>query len=197
MSALQNNSGMSKTMKRMNLRSHGGFSLIEILVVVVIIGILAAVVVPRVMDEPDRARVTRAQQDVQALVTALNMYKLDNFNYPSTEQGLEALTRQPSGQPPAPNWKEGGYIDRLPRDPWGNEYQFLNPGVHGDIDEWSLGANGMAAGEGINAEIDNWQHCPGHTPLRRLYPHRGAGGGDHCGGAGVHGGAASGHAAFG
>lgn len=157
MSASQNNSGMSKTMKRMNLRSHGGFSLIEILVVVVIIGILAAVVVPRVMDEPDRARVTRAQQDVQALVTALNMYKLDNFNYPSTEQGLEALTRRPSGQPPAPNWKEGGYIDRLPRDPWGNEYQYLNPGVHGEIDVWSLGANGMAGGEGINAEIGNWQ----------------------------------------
>src|SRR5690625_5121983 len=133
MSALQNNSGMSKTMNRMNLRSHGGFSLIEILVVVVIIGILAAVVVPRVVDEPERARVVRA------------------------EQGLEALTRQPSGQPPAPNWKEGGYIDRLPKDPWGNEYQFLNPGVHGEIDVWSLGANGMAGGEGINAEIGNWQ----------------------------------------
>jgi general secretion pathway protein G len=144
-------------MKRMNSRAQHGFSLIEILVVVVIIGILAAVVVPRVMDEPDRARVTKAKQDVQALVTALNMYKLDNFNYPSTEQGLEALVRPPSGQPPAPNWKEGGYIDNLPTDPWGNEYQYLNPGVHGEIDVWSLGANGSPGGEGINGEIGNWQ----------------------------------------
>ncbi len=135
---------------------NGGFSLIEILVVVVIIGILAAVVVPRVMDEPDRARITKAQQDVQALVTALNMYKLDNFNYPSSEQGLEALVREPSGQPEAPNWKPGGYIDRLPTDPWGRDYQYLNPGVHGEIDVWSFGANGMPGGEGINAEIGNW-----------------------------------------
>ena len=134
-----------------------GFSLIEILIVVVIIGILAAVIVPRVMDEPDRARVTKAQQDVQALVTALNMYRLDNYQYPSTEQGLEALVRRPSGQPEAPNWKDGGYIDRLPRDPWGREYQYLNPGVHGEIDVWSYGANGLPGGEGINAEIGNWE----------------------------------------
>lgn len=135
---------------------NAGFSLIEILIVVVIIGILAAVIVPRVMDEPDRARVTKAQQDVQALVTALNMYRIANYQYPSTEQGLEALVRRPSGQPEAPNWKEGGYIDRLPRDPWGNEYHYLNPGVHGEIDVWSNGANGLPGGEGINAEIGNW-----------------------------------------
>ncbi|MGY6630009.1 MAG: type II secretion system major pseudopilin GspG [Wenzhouxiangella sp.] len=134
----------------------GGFSLIEILVVVVIIGILAAVIVPRVMDEPDRARVTRAQQDIQALVTALNMYRLDNYHYPSTEQGLDALVRRPGGQPEAANWRQGGYIDRLPRDPWGREYQYLNPGVHGEIDVWSFGANGLPGGEGINAEIGNW-----------------------------------------
>lgn len=144
-------------MIRMNRRTHAGFSLIEILVVVVIIGILAAIVVPRVMDEPDRARVTKAKQDVQALVTALNMYKLDNFHYPSTEQGLEALVRPPSGQPEAPNWKEGGYIDRLPEDPWGNPYQYLNPGVHGEIDVWSNGADGTSGGEGVNADIGNWQ----------------------------------------
>jgi general secretion pathway protein G len=137
-------------------RAGRGFSLIEILVVVVIIGILAAVIVPRVMDEPDRARVAKAKQDVQALVTALNMYRLDNFNYPSTEQGLEALVRRPSGQPEAPNWKQGGYIDGLPRDPWGRDYQYLNPGVHGEIDVWSFGANGMPGGDGINAEIGNW-----------------------------------------
>ncbi len=133
-----------------------GFSLIEILVVVVIIGILAAIVVPRVMDEPDRARVTKAKQDIQALVTALNMYRLDNYVYPSTEQGLEALVRQPSGQPEAPNWRPGGYLDRLPNDPWGRDYQYLHPGVHGEFDVWTFGANGMPGGEGLNAEIGNW-----------------------------------------
>ncbi len=144
------------TMTRLSAHRPRGFSLIEILVVVVIIGILAAVVVPRVMDEPDRAMVTRAKQDVQALVTALNMYRLDNHTYPSTEQGLEALVRQPSGQPEAPNWRPGGYLDRLPSDPWGREYQYLHPGVNGEIDVWSYGANGMPGGEGKNAEIGNW-----------------------------------------
>ncbi len=144
-------------MKSFKTSTSSGFSLIEILVVVVIIGILAAVVVPRVMDEPDRARATKAKQDVQALVTALNMYKLDNFSYPSTDQGLEALVRRPAGQPPAPNWKEGGYIDRLPSDPWGNEYRYLNPGVHGEIDVWSYGSTGTSSGSGSDAEIGNWQ----------------------------------------
>ncbi len=133
-----------------------GFSLIEILVVVVIIGILAAIVVPRVMDEPDRARVTKARQDIQALVTALNMYRLDNYVYPSTEQGLQALVRRPSGSPEAPNWRAGGYLDRLPMDPWGRPYQYLVPGVHAEIDVWTFGANGLPGGTGINAEIGNW-----------------------------------------
>lgn len=135
-----------------------GFSLIEILVVVVIIGILAAIIVPRVMDEPDRARVVKAQQDIQALVTALNMYRLDNYVFPSTEQGLEALVRRPSGRPEAPNWRPGGYLDRLPLDPWGRPYQYLFPGVRAEFDVWTWGANGMPGGEGINAEIGNWSN---------------------------------------
>ena len=136
---------------------HQGFSLIEVLVVVVIISILAAVVVPRIMDEPDRARVVRAEQDIRALVTALNLYRLDNAIYPTTEQGLSALVAPPRGQPQPRNWKAGGYIDQLPLDPWGREYQYLNPGIHSDVDVWSLGANGLPGGEGINAEIGNWQ----------------------------------------
>ncbi len=134
----------------------GGFTLIEILVVVVILGILATVVVPRFMDKPDEARVVRAQQDVQALVAALNMYRLDNFAYPSTEQGLEALVRKPTGRPDAPNWKAGGYIDRLPKDPWGRDYSYLSPGRNADIDIWSAGADGQPGGEGTNADIGNW-----------------------------------------
>jgi general secretion pathway protein G len=133
-----------------------GFTLIEILVVVVILGILATVVVPRFMDKPDEARVVRAQQDVQALVAALNMYRLDNFAYPSTEQGLEALVRKPAGRPDAPNWKAGGYIDRLPKDPWGRDYSYLSPGRNTEIDIWSRGADGQPGGEGVNADIGNW-----------------------------------------
>jgi len=136
--------------------AESGFTLIEILVVVVILGILATIIVPRLMDQPDRARVTKAQQDIQALTTGLNLYKLDNFTYPSTDQGLEALIRAPQGAPEARNWKEGGYIDRLPADPWGNQYLFLNPGVHGAIDIYSQGADGSPGGEGINTDIGNW-----------------------------------------
>jgi general secretion pathway protein G len=137
-------------------RGDHGFTLIELLVVIVILSILAAVVIPRVMDQPDKARVTRARQDVSSLVTALNIYRLENFSYPSTDQGLEALTRKPAGLPAAPNWKQGGYVDRLPADPWGSPYQYLSPGLHGEIDVYSLGADGTVGGEGINADIGNW-----------------------------------------
>jgi general secretion pathway protein G len=133
-----------------------GFTLIEVLVVVVILGILAAVVVPRIMDQPDQARVVKAKQDVRTLVSALNMYRLDNFVYPSTEQALDALADQPSGSPAAPNWKAGGYIEHLPQDPWGSDYQYLNPGIHGEVDVYSLGADGQLGGDGINADIGNW-----------------------------------------
>jgi len=135
-----------------------GFTLIEVLVVVVILGILASIIVPRIMDQPDRARVTKAQQDIQALVTGLSLYKLDNFSYPSTDQGLDALVEQPQGQPEARNWKDGGYIDRLPADPWGSQYLYLNPGVHGNIDVYSQGADGSPGGEGMNADIGNWNN---------------------------------------
>lgn len=144
-----------KRTHRMPIRS-GGFTLIEILVVVVIIGILAAVVVPRLMDEPDKARQVKARQDIQAIVTALNMYRLDNQGYPSTNQGLRALVQRPAGQPEPLNYKTGGYIERLPKDPWGRDYLYLNPGVHGEIDVWTNGANGQPGGEGANAEIGNW-----------------------------------------
>ncbi|HHM04735.1 MAG TPA: type II secretion system protein GspG [Gammaproteobacteria bacterium] len=123
------------------------------MVVVVILSILAAIVVPRIMDRPDTARIAKAQADIRALESALNLYKLDNHDYPSTDEGLEALTDKPAD---APSWKEGGYIDRLPKDPWGRDYQYLNPGVHGAIDVFSLGADGQPGGEGVNADIGNW-----------------------------------------
>ena len=131
-----------------------GFTLLEIMVVVAIIAILAVVVVPRFLDAPDEARKARAQQDVKSLVAALQMYKLDNFNYPSTQQGLEALQTRPGGDPPAPNWKK--YLDQLPKDPWGNPYQYLQPGQRGDFDVYSLGADGKPGGEGNGADIGNW-----------------------------------------
>ncbi|MDT8450883.1 MAG: type II secretion system major pseudopilin GspG [Wenzhouxiangellaceae bacterium] len=133
-----------------------GFTLIEVLVVVVIIGILAAVVVPQFMDEPDRARAVKARQDIQAIETALKMYRLDNHVYPSTNQGLTALVERPAGRPEPAAYKPGGYLERLPKDPWGRDYLYLNPGMHGEIDIWSNGADGQPGGEGINAEIGNW-----------------------------------------
>lgn len=134
----------------------GGFTLIEVMVVVVILSILAAVVVPRIMSRPDEARITKAKQDLRALEAALNLYRLDNYRYPTTEQGLEALVEKPSIPPVPPNWKEGGYLDRLPKDPWGNPYYYLSPGQHGEIDLYSLGADGQPGGEGVNADIGNW-----------------------------------------
>jgi general secretion pathway protein G len=138
-------------------RRAAGFTLIEIMVVVVILGILASIVVPRIMSEPDKARVTKAKQDIRVLESALNMYKLDNFYYPSTQQGLEALTQKPGGDPPARNWKQGGYIQKLPRDAWGNPYQYMQPGQHGEFDLLSFGADGKLGGEGFDADIGNWE----------------------------------------
>ncbi len=133
-----------------------GFTLIEVMVVVVILGILAAVIVPKVMDRPDAARVTKAKTDIRALKSALALYKLDNFRYPSTDQGLQALVERPAGQPEAPNWKSSGYLDGLPKDPWGRPYQYLHPGRHGEVDIFSLGADGRQGGEGYDSDIGSW-----------------------------------------
>jgi len=137
-------------------RRQGGFTLLEVIIVIVIIGLLATVVVQNLAGEVDKARVTKAQADVRALESALNMYKLDNFRFPSTEQGLRALTERPNSAPEARNWRNGGYVTSLPQDPWGNPYQFLSPGQHGTIDVFSLGADGKAGGEGDDADIGNW-----------------------------------------
>ncbi len=133
-----------------------GFTLMEILIVVVILSILAIAVVPQFMDAPDQARVAKTKADIRNIETALSMYKLDNFNYPSTSQGLEALTSKPSGTPEAKNWKPGGYLSQLPKDQWGTPYQYLNPGNYGPIDVYSFGADGQPGGDGFNADIGNW-----------------------------------------
>lgn len=139
-----------------SVRAQQGFTLIEIMVVVVILGILAAVVVPRIMDRPDDARIARVKQDIRAIEAALNLYKLDNFYYPTTQQGIEALVSPPSGEPQAKNWKPGGYIGQMPKDPWGNPYQYLSPGVKGEIDLFSLGSDNRPGGEGAASDIGNW-----------------------------------------
>jgi general secretion pathway protein G len=133
-----------------------GFTLIEVLVVVAILGILAAIVVPRLMDRPDDAKRVAAKANVGAIVQSLKLYRLDNGFYPSTDQGLGALVQRPTSNPVPPNWKQGGYIDRVPKDPWGSDYQYLNPGVKSEIDVFSLGADRALGGEGSNADIGNW-----------------------------------------
>jgi general secretion pathway protein G len=147
---------INQTFKK-KISDQRGFTLIEIMVVVVILSILAAIIVPRIMDRPDQARLVKASQDIRVIDSALKLYKLDNNIYPSTDQGLEALVTKPTTSPEPRNWKEGGYLERLPKDPWGGDYLYLNPGVHGEIDIFSLGADGQTGGEGINSDIGNWQ----------------------------------------
>jgi general secretion pathway protein G len=133
-----------------------GFTLIEIMVVVIIIGLLAAVIVPQVISKVDEARVAKAKQDINSLETALTMYRLDNSKYPTSEQGLAALTTQPT-DPSIKHWRPGGYIQRISKDPWGNDYQYVYPGTHGkEYDLFSLGADGAPGGDGIDADIGNW-----------------------------------------
>ena len=138
------------------LLPHKGFTLIEIMVVIVILGVLAALIVPKVMSRPDEARVVAAKQDIATLSQALKLYRLDNKAYPSTEQGLAALAGKPVLPPIPDNWKTGGYVERLPADPWGKPYQYLNPCVHDEIDVFSFGADGVPGGTGTDADIGSW-----------------------------------------
>lgn len=141
----------------MTLKKHDkGFTLIEVMIVVVILGVLAALVVPKVMGRPDEARAVAAKQDVAAIMQSLKLYKLDNRKYPSTEQGLRALVEKPTQDPLPDNWKQGGYLEKLPKDPWGQPYQYLNPGLRGEIDVMSFGADGQPGGDGADADIGNW-----------------------------------------
>ncbi|VAW61407.1 General secretion pathway protein G [hydrothermal vent metagenome] len=133
-----------------------GFTLIEIIVVVVIIGILATFVAPKFMGKTDDARVVKAKNDIQAIESALDIYKLDNYTYPTTDQGLDALVNQPSTDPVPNNWQKGGYVKKLQKDPWQREYLYLNPGERSEIDIYSLGADGVEGGEGSSADIGNW-----------------------------------------
>ncbi|MEJ8797261.1 type II secretion system major pseudopilin GspG [Trinickia caryophylli] len=133
-----------------------GFTLIEIMVVIAILGILAALVVPKIMSRPDEARRIAARQDIGTMMQALDLYRLDNGRYPTQDQGLRALVQRPQAEPVPSNWKTDGYLERLPNDPWGNGYQYLNPGVHGEIDVFSFGPEGKGGGEG-HANIGSWQ----------------------------------------
>ena len=132
-----------------------GFTLIELMVVLVIIGVLAALIVPNVLDRTDDARATAARADINNLMQALKLYKLDNQRFPSAEQGLEALVNKPTAGNVPPNWRR--YLDKLPADPWGRQYQYIFPGVKGEVDIFSLGADGQAGGDGKNADIGSWQ----------------------------------------
>ncbi|MDJ0877426.1 MAG: type II secretion system major pseudopilin GspG [Halieaceae bacterium] len=138
------------------MKQQRGFSLVEILVVLVILGLLVSVVAPTVLNRADEARVQKVYADFANIETALKLYRLDNFNYPTTEQGLEALVA-PSGLDPVPrNFKQGGYLERTPMDPWGRPYLYLSPGDNGEFDLYSLGADGLTGGENQNADLGNW-----------------------------------------
>lgn len=136
------------------MQQQRGFSLIEIMVVVIILGILASLVVPKIMSRPDDARIVKAKHDILGIQNALDLYRLDNGFYPSTDQGLKALVKKPQTRPNPRNWKT--YLKSLPKDPWGRDYLYLNPGQHSEIDIFTYGANGEPGGDGVNAEIGNW-----------------------------------------
>ena len=138
----------------MKPRRPDGFTLIEVMVVIVILAVLAALIVPKVLGRPDEARVVAARQDIATIMQSLKLYRLDNGRYPTIGQGLDALAHKPTQPPVAPNWKS--YVEKLPADPWGNPYQYLNPGLNGEIDVFSYGADGKPGGEGVDADIGSW-----------------------------------------
>ncbi len=146
-------------MKRCPLKTPHGFTLIELLVVILILGLLAGIVGPRLFGHTDEAKITKARVQIENLSTALKMYKLDNGVFPSTEQGLEALVSLPQGGDAPKKWRKGGYLEKgqVPKDPWGNDYLYLYPGAHGDFDISSYGADGATGGEEINKDINNWE----------------------------------------
>lgn len=146
------------TMKVLRSPRASGFTLIEIMVVITILGILAALIVPRVVGRTDDARIAAARQDIASVMQALKLYRLDNGRYPTTEQGLQALITKPSTEPIPNNWKQGGYLERssVPRDPWGQPYQYLNPGLRGEIDVFSFGADSQSGGQNTDADIGSW-----------------------------------------
>ncbi len=137
-------------------RIQRGFTLIEMMIVIVIMGILASLIVPKIMGRPDEARAIAAKQDIASILQALKLYKLDNQRYPTTDQGLQSLVTKPSSSPIPPNWKTAGYLEKLPIDPWGNPYQYLFPGVHSEMDIFSFGVDGAMGGEGNDADIGSW-----------------------------------------
>ena len=139
----------------MKRRIQKGFTLLELMIVVVIIGVLGALIVPNFMSRPDEARVTAAKTDIASVMQALKLYKLDNHRYPTADQGLAALVSRPSSGPAPANWKP--YMDKLPSDPWGGAYQYLNPGIQGEVDVLSFGADGKSGGDGFDADIGSWQ----------------------------------------
>lgn len=136
-----------------------GFTLIELMVVIIILGILAGLIIPRIMGRPEEAKQLKAKMTIESLETALKLYKLDNGMYPDTEQGLQALIEQPEAGTPPKNWRKGGYLEKgkVPKDPWGNEFIYLSPGAHGDYDIISYGADGVQGGEDKNKDINSWE----------------------------------------
>ena len=153
---LRNGAAVRDVDRPRRMRGGRGFTLIEIMVVIVILGILAALVVPNIISRTDDARITAAKTDLAAIRQALKLYRLDNQRYPTTQQGLNALVAKPVDPPVPPNWKPGGYLEKLPRDPWGRPYQYLNPGLKSDVDVFTYGADGQPGGTDADADIGSW-----------------------------------------